>query len=229
MSYGRRPPPASILSIGTRPLLRSVKADVQVLVDHYSANEQPSFSFPQIGPALKNLAVQGMTLEIEELYALGLWAKEFDRLVASLARVKFSADREASNRTDAAGSVAAAGATAAVAVKAAETVTSADLSDDGTDFDPQALADLWADFRVTKVLGDSPKLQDVYKIVFGVVTPDGELRDLPEVRRIKDSIAVRTGIFSARPIPTGTIRIFDSPYSRRADAEGREDCPRGQG
>ncbi len=175
--------------IGDGPLLRSVKADVQVLVDHYSANEQPSFSFPQIGPALKNLAVQGMTLEIEELYALGLWAKEFDRLVASLARVKFSADREASNRTDAAGSVAAAGATAAVAVKAAETVTSADLSDDGTDFDPQALADLWADFRVTKVLGDSPKLQDVYKIVFGVVTPDGELRDLPEVRRIKDSIA----------------------------------------
>ena len=175
--------------IGDGTLLRSAKADVQALVDHYSANEQSSFSFPQMGPALKNLAVQGMTLEIEELYALGLWAKEFDKLVASLAKVRFPADRETSTRTDAAASVATAGATAAAVVKAAATVTTADLSDDDTDFDPQALADLWADSRVAKVLGDSPKLQDVYKIVFGIVTPDGELRDLPEVRRIKDSIA----------------------------------------
>lgn len=148
-------------------LLRSVKADVQALTAHFSANELPSFSFPQMGAALKNLVIAGMTLEMDEMFALGLWAREFDRLVSSLAKVKFTGDKENSARDDVSGKD----------------------SHEGEGFDPSRLAEKWADVRVSLILEDAPKLQDVYKIIFSILTPDGELRDLPEIKRIKDAIA----------------------------------------
>ena len=153
--------------INDRALLRSVKADVQALAGYFSANELPSFSFPHMGTALKNLAMPGMTLEIEEMFALGLWAKEFDRLASVLSKVKFPVDREAPAQDDIPG----------------------DGFPVGEDFDPSALGEHWADFRISLLLDDAPKLQGVYKIIFDILTPDGELRDLPEIRRIKDSIA----------------------------------------
>jgi len=143
--------------------LARFKEDLVALRDYLAANELPSFGFPRIDSALKRLALAGMTLELEELLALGLWTREFDRLLAFLARIKLppsAAPRDL-------GKSALAGKT----------------------FDPSTLAEEWAFHGASELIELAPKLQVVYKIIFDVVTPEGELRDLPEIRRIKESIA----------------------------------------
>ncbi|MHB0897751.1 MAG: hypothetical protein ACYC1A_09420, partial [Spirochaetales bacterium] len=143
--------------------LARFKEDLVALRDYLAANELPSFGFPRIDSALKRLALAGMTLELEELLALGLWTREFDRLLAFLARIKLppsAAPRDL-------GKSALAGKT----------------------FDPSTLAVDWAFHGASELIELAPKLQVVYKIIFDVVTPEGELRDLPEIRRIKESIA----------------------------------------
>ncbi len=144
-------------------VLARFKGDLVALRDHLASNELPSFVFPQMGSALKRLGLAGMTLELEELFALGLWTREFDRLLAYLARIKLppsSILRDLGN-----GSLA------------------------GKTFDPSPLAEEWALHGASELIALAPKLQDVYKIIFEIVTLEGELRDLPEIRRIKESIA----------------------------------------
>ena len=68
--------------IADKPLLQRFKADMASFGVYLASNELPSFSFPLIEDTLKHLGVHGMTLELEELFALGLWARDFDRIVA---------------------------------------------------------------------------------------------------------------------------------------------------
>ncbi len=47
----------------------------------------------------------------------------------------------------------------------------------------------WEEFSASSLLAAAPSLQDVYKIVFSILEQDGQLRDLPEIRRLKTAIA----------------------------------------
>ena len=142
--------------------LERFKGEIGAIARFFDANELPSFSFPRIEGALKRLGVAGMTLELDELFAIGLWAKDFDRLVALFTRIGIAgADAEAEGLEDA----------------------------ESASYDAAALAARWAEGSSPVVLKGCPKLQHVCKIVFDVLTPDGELRDLPEIKRIRDGIA----------------------------------------
>lgn len=141
--------------------LERFKAEIGAIAGFFDANELPSFSFPRIEDALKRLGVASMTLELDELFAIGLWAKDFDRLAALFSRIAFGGGKEAKGRDP-------------VAL---------------ADYDAAAMAARWAENSSLLVLKSCPKLQHVCKIVFDVLTQDGELRDLPEIKRIKDGIS----------------------------------------
>ncbi|HWR11616.1 MAG TPA: Smr/MutS family protein [Rectinemataceae bacterium] len=161
------------LPIDEKALLERFKADIASLCDYLASSELPSFSFPQIAEALKRLGASGMTLELEELFALGLWTKEFDRLFTLLSRADFALKRQ--DGKAASDEVCAIGENWAF--------------DQKRGFDPQALAEKWAESEARELLAAAPKLQHVSKIIFDILTPDGELRDLPEIKRIRDAIA----------------------------------------
>lgn len=145
--------------------LARLKEDLVALRDHLASNELPSFGFPRIEDALKRLGLAGMTLELEELLALGLWTREFDRLLSFLARIKLPSLAAPAMGEFGKGLFA------------------------GKTFDASRLAEEWALHRAFGLIESAPKLQVVYKIIFEILTPEGELRDLPEIRRIKESMA----------------------------------------
>ena len=140
--------------------LERFKAEIGAIAGFFDANELPSFSFPRIEGALKRLGVAGMTLELDELFAIGLWAKDFDRLISLFSKIGFAG-------------------------KGMEGQDGAELPD----YDAPAIASRWAESSSVLALRSCPKLQHVYKIVFDVLTLDGELRDLPEIKRIRDGIS----------------------------------------
>jgi DNA mismatch repair protein MutS2 len=141
--------------------LERFKGEIGAIAAFFDVNELPSFSFPRIEGALKRLGVAGMTLELDELFAIGLWAKDFDRLVALFSRIAFGGG------------------------KAAEAQDCAELPD----YDAAAMAAHWAESSSLSIIKSCQKLQHIYKIVFDVLTLDGELRDLPELKRIRDGIS----------------------------------------
>ena len=155
------------------------KKDLVAIRDHLASNEFPGFGFPQIEGALKRLGVAGMTLELDELLALGLWTREFDHFVAQLSKIKvpFSGAMEGrSSRPSTEGS------------REQSLETEAAIFSEAA-FEPAILAESWARHGLSELIAAAPKLQYVYKIIFEIVNPEGELRDLPEIRRIREAIA----------------------------------------
>ena len=56
----------------------ALKASVSALADLFREGaEPPSLAFPPVSEPVRRLAKEGTSLEIEELYALGLWAESF--------------------------------------------------------------------------------------------------------------------------------------------------------
>lgn len=173
------------LPITEKDLLERFKADQHSLDGHLDSAELPQLSFPIIDSVLKHLRVQGTTLELEELFALAIWAREFEKLMAFLSKVRFEAGGTSGSLTDArlvdfARADASGSASATACAKADE---------GGIEFDAASLAEKWALYRARDLIDVAPRLQHVYKNIFEVLTPEGELRDLPEIRHIKDGIA----------------------------------------
>ncbi|PKL06192.1 MAG: endonuclease MutS2 [Spirochaetae bacterium HGW-Spirochaetae-9] len=153
----------SSFPIDDRQALERFKRELSVLVEYLDSVELPGFSFPLIEMPLKHLGAAGFTLELEELFALGIWAREFDKLVLFLSKARFAASKR-------------------------EQEPQAEAAEHEGDFDPGVLAQNWALPEAFNLIEEAPKLQHVYKSIFEVVTPDGEMRDLPELKRIRDAI-----------------------------------------
>jgi len=80
----------SSFPIDDRLVLERFKAEIAALVDYLDSAELPGFSFPLIDMPLKHLGAAGFTLELEELFALGIWAREFDKLLVFLSKARFT-------------------------------------------------------------------------------------------------------------------------------------------
>jgi len=91
----------SSFPIDDRLVLERFKAEIATLVDYLDSAELPGFSFPLIDMPLKHLGAAGFTLELEELFAIGIWAREFDKLLVFLSKARFTVSiRERESRVE---------------------------------------------------------------------------------------------------------------------------------
>ena len=123
----------------------------------------PELAFPPLDSAVKAISKEGMSLEIEELYALGLWAESF-RLLGAWLAAWFGSPARAQ--------------IAAVAGAGRKPV--GDKEGAPAEEGDEALA------REVEAL---PDLSAVTKIAFRIINKDGSLRDLPELREARERIA----------------------------------------
>jgi DNA mismatch repair protein MutS2 len=164
---GRRLVQAS-LPTDSEAELRAFAIDLGNLCAHLESHSAPELSFPSIEAALSRLARVGSSLEAEELLCLGHWSRNFEILVSFLSKVAWDGKGERSPARD-------------------SEAEEGEQCDSG-DFDPGRLAEAWAASSAAELIEASPKIQDVYKIIFGVISPEGELRELSELKRISDAI-----------------------------------------
>ncbi|HAP54697.1 MAG TPA: hypothetical protein DCQ16_01790, partial [Spirochaetaceae bacterium] len=153
--------------------LKAFALDLERLCGHLETHSPPDLSFPSIDAALNRLARAGSSLEMEELLSLGHWSRNFEALASFLSKVAW--ERQEPARPEAKNSNAG--------IKSEGTERS-----EPRDFDPQALAGAWVLNSAAGLIDTLPKVHDVYKIIFGVISPEGELRELPELKRISDAI-----------------------------------------
>jgi DNA mismatch repair protein MutS2 len=137
-------------------IVARVKREVAIIAAHLEQSELPAFGFPTLGELSGKLGVQGLALNLEEFFALGLWAREYEKLLSWLGRILLK--QEAS-------------------------LKSAPGSDSAN---PHTL---WAHAPFGELRAEAPRLQSVVRIVFDLLTPEGELRDLPTLRSIRNAMA----------------------------------------
>ncbi len=131
-----------------------IKREIDVLARHLEESELPGFSFPVLADPSRKLDVTGLSLDLEEFFALGLWAKEYEKLLSWFGRIVLRPESQPT-------------------IKAAD----------------KAECAFWADIPFSELRSEAPRLQAVVKIVFDLVTPEGELRDLPPLRSIRNAMA----------------------------------------
>jgi DNA mismatch repair protein MutS2 len=145
------------LPIDDSRLLGRIQAEIALMMARMESGSFPLAAFPDIGSGARSLSVDGAVLELSDLYALGVWARNFETLTGALKNLPFPPN-EAPERLR-------------------------------TTYDPAAIAADWASPSISSLLAAAPSLHDVHKIISSVVSPDGSLRDLPEIRKIKNSIS----------------------------------------
>ena len=154
------------LPIDDEEHLTAFALDMDRLVSHLAAHQVPGFSFPGIDAALTRLARAGSSLEMEELLSLGHWSKNYEALVSYMAKVPWIAQE-----SEPVGKISA-----YEALKDSEAAVNGDA------------AASWARESALCLLNMAPKIQDVYKIIFAIISPEGELRELPELKRLNEAI-----------------------------------------
>ena len=137
-----------------------------------SGAEPPSLSFPEIGLAARRLAKEGSTLELGELYALGLWAESYAAFLVFMTK---ALPHSLSDSFAAQGSP--------VPSSAASALPEAGEGEEGARWS-EAAAPL-----LPGLLAAVPDISGISRIVFRIVNKDGSLRDLPELRAARDRIA----------------------------------------
>lgn len=153
------------LPLSDRNALSGFKDDVAALCRFMESEDFPEPAFPPIDAAVRAISKEGIVPEVEDIFALGVWARSYDTLIARLSRAGFPAR----------GEKAGPGETGAAGIGAA-----------GIESPPGECA--WADAPACAVLGAAPSLREVSKAVFTLLTPEGEIRDLPPIRKAREGL-----------------------------------------
>ncbi|MCX8013999.1 MAG: endonuclease MutS2, partial [Rectinema sp.] len=141
--------------------VRMLKDDLDTLVSALPQRDPPPLVFPEIGELIPRASKDGTLLEIEELYALGVWARSCDQLFGFL--------REVCDIKPSRGAVEQAISTFSLLPESRD--------DEG-----------WAKVGIEAIIRDAPTLGEIREIVFGIIDPAGTLRDLPRIRSIREAI-----------------------------------------
>ena len=179
----------------------AIKEAVSSLLGLFQEGEEaPSLSFPGIGLASRRVAKEGSSLELEELYALGLWAESYAIFLQFLAKT----GKEGRN---------------AAALPLPQASEPGELVEA-----PLAAERRWSEAEgplLPGLLASAPSLANVPRIVFKILNKDGSLRDLPELRAVKDRISR-----AHRDIDALTDSYFRDPDTRsmlQSDAPTQRD------
>ncbi len=142
----------------------ALKTAVAEFLGLLSEEELPSLAFPEIASAARRISKPGSALELEELYALGLWAESFAAF-ADYARKALPRERRE-------------------ALDPAHATGFRDAPADSRSQSGAAPLPL-----LDSILAELPDLSGLRKVVFRIVNKDGTLRDLPELREALGRIA----------------------------------------
>ncbi|OQB96531.1 MAG: Endonuclease MutS2 [Spirochaetes bacterium ADurb.Bin110] len=74
----------STLPCSQEDSVKRLKKDLSLLVEGLSDKEMPSFPFPNIEIPIAKALKEGTMLEVDELFAIGLWAKSYQQFFAFL-------------------------------------------------------------------------------------------------------------------------------------------------
>lgn len=141
--------------------VRTLKKDLDVLISFLPQRDLPTLPFPEIEQLLPRIAKEGTLLEVEELYALGLWVRSYEQLFGFLRPATMQGSQK----------------------KPAETETSP------VPLLPQNEDDeAWAKAGIETIIREAPPLSRIREIIFGILTHEGELKDLPRIRALKEAI-----------------------------------------
>ena len=147
-----------------------LKQDLTLLVEGLNNKDIPSLSFPNIESLLPKAQKEGVSLDVDELFAIGLWTKSYEQLFTFLRAILRPPleKNSARNPSPADGEI--------------------DLGQSlGGEAAPED-DERWALPGIERIVFFAPSLSDVHKKIFKVVTEDGELRDLPRTRSLRTAI-----------------------------------------
>ncbi|MEN6477224.1 MAG: Smr/MutS family protein [Rectinema sp.] len=162
-------------------LVKTLKEDVSLLVAELREREPPQLFFPDAAKGRRILSKEGTVLEIAELYDLGLWAKAYEAL---LSWMPGGAPKKTKGGKTVGETLGDAPGASPVSKAVCETVGDAPGASPDAEEDP----DGWARARLAAIIEGAPRLDAVISTVFAVLSPEGELKDLPALRKIREGI-----------------------------------------
>jgi len=150
--------------------VQALKQDLALLVDALQNRDLPPLSFPNIEALVPKAQKEGVLLEVDELFALGLWTKSYDQLFAFL-RSTLRPSREKDQ-------------TRHPSVGPDEINHGLSLGAGENSVDDER----WALPGIETIVFSAPSLSEIQKKIFAVVTEEGEMRDLPRLRSLRAAI-----------------------------------------
>lgn len=150
--------------------VQALKQDLALLVDALQNRDLPPLSFPNIEALVPKAQKEGVLLEVDELFALGLWTKSYEQLFAFL-RSTLRPSREKDQ-------------TRHPSVGPDEINHGLSLGAGENSVDDER----WALPGIETIVFSAPSLSEIQKKIFAVVTEEGEMRDLPRLRSLRAAI-----------------------------------------
>ena len=159
------------LPLDDEAALGRFKSETEALCSYLRDHDVPALTFPDVDRAVERLGAVGLTLEGEELCALGLWSKSFDSLVAFFSKVPQPAGSVGSGNE-----------------RPGEDITegaAANTTNVTEGCDPH----LWVRGNTSVLVSEAPNLSCVYKIIQSVFDANGDLKELPSIKRAREAVA----------------------------------------
>ena len=178
LSYEGRALMSSTLPCSRPESVARLKQDLSALAEALNSKEIPALPFPNIDTLVPKAHKEGVMLELDELFAIGLWARSYEQLFAFLRSALHISPPTASSRKK-----SEEGKGAAILK---ERTTDASVAPDEcipTDDD-----EAWALRGIQTIVFSAPSMAQIQKKVFEVVTMEGEMKDLPRTRALRSAI-----------------------------------------
>jgi DNA mismatch repair protein MutS2 len=162
--------------------VKRLKQDLAALAEGLNNKEIPSLPFPNIETLVPKAQKEGMLLEADELFAIGLWAKSYEELFVFL-RSTLRASQARTSGVHGQKEQGQSGAGNSSDKSDSETGhlflnECADMEDD----------ECWALPGIERIAFSAPSLLQIQEKIFAVVTMEGAIKDLPRTRSLRTAI-----------------------------------------
>ena len=163
LSYEGRALMHNTLPCSSPEAVLKLKHDLDILSEGLRDHEIPALPFPNIDLVVQKAKKEGLVLDVEEFFALGIWATSYEKIVG-LVRSIFEAGGSTKN-----------------ADQPEENVPM-------TALDVSAGTEEWAKLGIERAVLSAPSLVLLRQKIFAILTPEGEIRDLPRIHELRHAI-----------------------------------------
>ena len=163
LSYEGRALMHNTLPCSSPEAVLKLKHDLDILSEGLRDHEIPALPFPNIDLVVQKAKKEGLVLDVDEFFALGIWATSYEKIVG-LVR-----------------SILEAGGSTKNADQPEENVPMRAL-------DVSAGTEEWAKLGIERAVLSAPSLVLLRQKIFAILTPEGEIRDLPRIHELRHAI-----------------------------------------
>jgi len=163
LSYEGRALMHNTLPCSSPEAVLKLKHDLDILSEGLRDHEIPALPFPNIDLVVQKAKKEGLVLDVDEFFALGIWATSYEKIVG-LVR-----------------SILEAGGSTKNADQPEENVPMRAL-------DVSAGTEEWAKLGIERAVLSAPSLVLLRQKIFAILTPEGEIRDLPRIHELRRAI-----------------------------------------